>query len=253
MNILNTDLVKKYTSSSQKIRVMTEFWAEENIFCPMCWDRISKYQNNNPVGDFACKSCSEDFELKSKNGAFGKKIVDWAYQTMITRLNSAENPNFFWLNYSASYEVRDFFVIPKHYFIPEIIEKRKPLASTARRAGWVGCNILLEPIPESGKIFYLQDWKNISKSQVLENWNKTKFLRETWSLQTKWWLLDTMKCIDTLGKDIFSLKDVYEFETHLKQLHPENNHILDKIRQQLQNLITHWYLQRLENGIYKKL
>lgn len=253
MNILNTELVKNYTSSSQKIRVMTELWAEENIFCPMCWDKISKYQNNNPVGDFACKSCREDFELKSKNGAFGKKIVDWAYQTMITRLNSAENPNFFWLNYSASYEVRDFFVIPKHYFIPEIIEKRKPLASTARRAGWVGCNILLEPIPESGKIFYIQDWKNISKSQVLENWNKTKFLRETSNLQTKWWLLDTLKCIDMLEKDIFSLKDLYMFEKHLQQLHPENNHIPDKIRQQLQNLIIHWYIERLENGIYKKL
>lgn len=253
MNILNTELVKNYTNSSQKIRVMTESWAEENIFCPMCWSEIERYQNNNPVGDFACKACREDFELKSKNGAFGKKIVDWAYQTMITRLNSAENPNFFWLNYSTSYEVRDFFVIPKHYFVPEIIEKRKPLASTARRAGWVGCNILLEPIPESGKIFYIHDWKNISKSQVLEDWNRTKFLRETWNLQTKWWLLDTMKCIDMLGKDIFSLKDVYEFETHLKQLHPENNHIPDKIRQQLQNLITYWYIERLENGIYKKL
>jgi len=26
--------------------------------------------------------------------------------------------------------------------VPEIIERRKPLAITARRAGWIGCNIL---------------------------------------------------------------------------------------------------------------
>lgn len=48
-----------------------------------------------------------------------------------------------------------------------------------------------------------------------------------------------MRCIDMVEKEIFSLKDVYEFEKHLKQLHPENNHIPDKIRQQLQNLIVH--------------
>lgn len=219
----------------------------------MCWSQIEKYQNNNPVGDFACKKCREDFELKAKNWNFGKKIVDGAYETMIKRLNSAENPNFFWLNYSVSYEVRDFFVIPKHYFVPEIIEKRKPLASTARRAGWVGCNILLEPIPESGKIFYIKDGENISKSQVLENWNKTKFLRSTGNLETKGWLLDTMRCIDMLWKNTFSLKDIYEFESYLAQLHPENNHIPDKIRQQLQKLIVHWYIARLENGIYQKL
>lgn len=253
MNILNLELAKNYTSSSQKIRVMTEIWAEENIFCPVCWNHITPYKNNNPVGDFACQKCREDFELKSKNWAFGKKIIDGAYDTMIVRLKSAENPNFFWLNYSTHFEVREFFVIPKHYFVPEIIEKRKPLSETAKRAGWVGCNILLEPIPESGKIFYIKEWKNISKSQVLENWNKTKFLWETENLQTKWWLLDTMRCIDMLWKNIFSLKEMYEFEKHLKELHPENNHIPDKIRQQLQKLIIYWYIERLENGIYQKL
>jgi type II restriction enzyme len=32
--------------------------------------------------------------------------------------------------------VNNFFVIPKYFFIPEIIEKRKPLSETAKRAGW---------------------------------------------------------------------------------------------------------------------
>ena len=172
---------------------------------------------------------------------------------MIDRLKSAKNPNFFWLNYNEKYEVHNFFVIPKHYFIPSIIEKRKPLSSTARRAWWVGCNILLDPIPESGKIYYVQDGKNLAKWQVLENWSKTSFLWSTWNLETKGWLLDTMRCIDMLWKNTFSLKEIYDFEPYLAQLHPENNHIPDKIRQQLQKLIVHWYIKRLENGIYKKL
>jgi type II restriction enzyme len=65
--------------------------------------------------------------------------------------------------------------------------------------------------------------------------------------------LDIMRCIDMLWKDIFSLKDMYEFESYLSEIHPENHHISDKIRQQLQKLIIHWYIVRLENGIYKKL
>jgi len=42
--------------------------------------------------------------------------------------------------------------VPKHFFAREIIEERKPLAATARRAGWIGSNIILSRVPESGKI-----------------------------------------------------------------------------------------------------
>ncbi|MCB9805227.1 hypothetical protein H6769_06535 [Candidatus Peribacteria bacterium] len=44
-----------------------------------------------------------------------------------------------------------------------MIEKRKPLSSTARRAGWTGCNILLNLIPESGKIYYIQNGESRDK------------------------------------------------------------------------------------------
>jgi hypothetical protein len=32
---------------------------------------------------------------------------------------------------------------------------------------------------------------------------------------------------------------MYEFESYLSEIHPENHHISDKIRQQLQKLIIH--------------
>jgi hypothetical protein len=44
-----------------------------------------------------------------------------------------------------------------------VIEKRKPLAPTARRAGWTGCNILLRDIPEAGKIFVVRDGAPLPK------------------------------------------------------------------------------------------
>ncbi|MDQ7066866.1 MAG: DpnI domain-containing protein [Sulfurimonas sp.] len=106
---------------------------------------------------------------------------------------------FFFLNYDKnSFDVTNFIVIPKHFFIPEMIEKRKPLSSTARRAGWIGCNILLDTIPNTGKIFYIKDGKAESKNKILDDWNKTIFLKTTGNLKSKGWILDIIKCIEKL-------------------------------------------------------
>ncbi len=154
----NNKLAIGYSNNSQKIRVLSEDWVGTEIFCPNCGTNILPYENNRPVADFYCKNCSEEYELKSKKNTMGRKIVDGAFSTMIERLQSRENPNFFFLNYNLqNYKIINFTVIPKHFFVPEIIEKRKPLSLNARRAGWVGCNILLNSIPDSGKIFYIKD------------------------------------------------------------------------------------------------
>ena len=62
------------------------------------------------------------------------------------------------MNYDLkSLAVVNLFIVPKHFFVREIIEERKPLAATARRAGWIGSNILLSRVPESGKIHIVQN------------------------------------------------------------------------------------------------
>jgi len=254
MNLFfNTKLADEYTSLSQKIRVLTENWVDKNIYCPNCGNLdINKYENNKPVGDFFCENCKEDYELKSKKDSIGNKIVDGAYKTMIERLESTSNPNFFMLNYDVhNFSVSNFFVIPKHFFIPNIIEKRKALSETARRAGWVGCNILLRSIPQTGKIFFVKNKQIESKEKVIENWQKTLFLREEKEISVKGWILDIMNCIEKLGKKEFSLDEVYSFENILNKKHPENKHIKDKIRQQLQILRNKGYLFFVGDGKYK--
>lgn len=249
---LNTQIADLYTSNSQKIRVLTEDWVSSEIFCPNCGSGVSDFENNKPVADFYCANCSEEYELKSKKNSIGKKIVDGAYSTMIERLQSQNNPNFFFLSYDLkNYEIINFAVIPKHFFVPEIIEKRKPLSQNAIRAGWVGCNILLNDIPRSGKIFYIKNKRVASKESILENWAKTLFLRETKKVELKGWILDTMNCIDRLEKVEFTLQDVYAFEKELSKRHQNNNHIKDKIRQQLQFLRDKEYLYFLGDGRYK--
>ena len=62
-----------------------------------------------------------------------------------------------------------------------------------------------------------------------------------------------MKCIERLDKKEFLLQDIYDFENDLNLLHPENNNIKAKIRQQLQLLRDKNYFEFLERGKYRIL
>lgn len=249
----NEQLATNYKSASQRARILTEHWVDESVFCPNCGRvEIDKYPNNQPVADFFCSNCKEEYELKSKKDNLGTKVLDGAYRTKMERLRSSNNPNLFVLNYHLqNFSVIDFLVIPKHFFVPEIIEKRKPLAATARRAGWIGSNILLQKVPQAGKIFLVRKGQIEPKDKVLSEWQKTLFLREEKEISARGWLLDVMRSVEKLKKQEFTLDEVYAFEKELSELHPENKHIKDKIRQQLQVLRDKGYLTFVSRGYYQ--
>ena len=250
---LSIEIAKSYSSTAQRIRVMTEEWVSRSGFCPNCGRALSQFGNNKPVADFYCGNCSEEYELKSKHGDVGKKIVDGAYATMIERLKSDNNPNFFFLTYDKStLEIRNFLTIPKYFFVPSIIDKRKALASTARRAGWVGCNIDVSNVPDLGKIFFVQNGVVKSKDEVLDRWSKTEFIKSTNNIEAKGWLLDILVCVERIKKKEFSLDDVYAFEAHLQLKHPSNHRVKEKIRQQLQVLRDKGVIEFLGRGQYRK-
>ena len=77
------------------------------------------------------------------------------------------------------------------------------------------------------------------------------FLREETDISAKGWLLDVMRSIEQLNKKVFAINEIYKFENLLSKLHPNNQHIKDKIRQQLQFLRDKGYLEFLGRGAYK--
>lgn len=242
----------RYESSSQSARAWTERWVSTWVFCPNCGNpKITQYEANRPVADFSCAACKEEYELKSQKTKFGAKVLDGAYRTMCERLTASNNPNLMLLNYDLKQlSVTDLCVVPKHFFVREIIEKRKPLAPTARRAGWIGCNILLNEIPASGKIFFVQNRQPLPKKYVLEKWQKTLFLRDE-EVEARGWLIEVMKCVEKIGQSEFELDDVYAFENQLGEIYPNNRHVKQKIRQQLQVLRDKGYLDFVSRGYYR--
>lgn len=242
-----------YTSNTQKIRIMSESWVSENLYCPSCLaTNLSSFNNNNPIGDFFCAKCSEEFELKSKSGIFGSKIVDGAYSKMIERISSANNPNFLFLNYSQEYKIRDLFLTPKHFFIPEIIEKKNPLSQNARRSGWIGCFINLSRLPNLGKIPIIHNSEIIDKKLVNNKWKESLKINKEANTSKKW-IFDVLSLIENLSNDNFSLNDIYKYDRFLSVKYPDNNNIRPKIRQQLQKLRDLGYINFIGNGQYERV
>jgi hypothetical protein len=241
-----------YSSGSQSARAWTERWVGDWAYCPNCGNsKINSFPNNSPLADFFCTSCREEYELKSQKTKFGSKVLDGAYHAKCERLAASNNPNLFLLNYDlTTLSVINFLIVPKHFFVRDIIEERKPLALTARRGGWIGSNILLNKIPASGKIFIVRNGLLEPKESVLSEWKKTLFLRYE-GLEARGWLIEVMKCVESLGKTEFTIDDIYVFETHLGNLYPNNMHVKQKIRQQLQVLRDRGCLDFVSRGYYR--
>lgn len=255
MNLhMNDEFAKEYKSNSQKIRVITENWVKNNLYCPRCGnEHIRKFENNKPVADFFCHLCKEEYELKSKNGVINNKINDGAYSTMIERINSINNPNFFFMEYNkANLLVKNFIVVPKHFFVADIIEKRKPLSDNARRSGWTGCNIVMKQIPEEGRIYVIKDEEEIPSEEVISKIKRTEFIAD-YKLDARGWILDIFNCINKIPDKDFTLQQMYAFTDELILKHPENHHVKDKIRQQLQILRDKGIVEFHGNGHYRKL
>jgi len=243
--------INRYASRSQQARVLSEGWVQSNVYCVNCGNkRIQQYKNNNPATDFHCLSCDEEYELKGKRGRFGGKIVNGAYHTLVQKLRTEQNPNLILLAYDTELcSVLNLEIIPKHFFTPEIVEARRPLSASARRAGWIGCDINLTSIPLAGRICIVENQVARSKFDVLENWNKTRFLREK-NVRERTWLLTVMSLIDSLGRKDFALNELYVFEERLRYAFPKNKHVKEKIRQQLQTLRDGGYIEFTARGCY---
>lgn len=253
ISMYQKEVLQKYKSNSQRARVLTENWFSSQMYCPCCLnEKIVDYPNNQKASDFFCENCKNDFQLKSSKKPFGRRVVDGEFNTMVSVIQKGYPPNFFLLHYSDDeWTVKSLTMIPKFFVNISMLEKRKPLSSNARRAGWTGCNFLLDKLPKEGKIPIINKEKIEDKNQVNKIWRKMFFLANK-KPEFRGWTSDVLKIVQEQDK-FFSLNDIYKYENYFKELHPENQNVQAKIRQQLQILRDNKILKFKDRGIYEVL
>ncbi len=242
-----------YKSASQIARVVSEDWASRNLYCPSCnSDNLFQTPNNTKAYDFYCQSCRCFFQLKSVSRWNEKQIPDAGYESMHHAIIGNRTPNLFILNYNEMWTVKNLVLVPSFFFSTSAIQKRKPLGPSARRAGWIGCNILLVNIANSGKIKIIDEGNIIDERVVRARYNQVRPLSRI-SSTLRGWTLDVYRIVDKLRDPIFGLDDIYAFEEDLKKIYPQNKNIRPKIRQQLQVLRDLGLLTFTGKGKYSKI
>lgn len=223
-------------SQCQIVRRVTETWASENLYCVACEaDRVTPLPRNSKAKDFTCAKCSAAYQLKSLKTWSDRRVPDAAYDTMMQALRSDAVPNLLVMQYTGDWLVNRLLLIPSFFFSPSAVVRRKPLSSTARRAGWIGCNILLSEIAEDGKIPVISQGIPVAPSIVREQYAAVRPLADVCSA-TRGWTLDVLRMVRRLGQRRFALSDMYAYEHDFQALYPRNRNVRAKIRQQLQVL-----------------
>jgi type II restriction enzyme len=244
----------KYKSKSQLARVVTEAWFDQNMYCPACNnDSLTKFSANKPVKDFYCNSCSEAFQLKAQSVNIRDKVLDGAFDTMQKAIKSNETPNFAIMVYdNSSWVLDNLMFIPSYFFTLSSIIKRNPLSAKAKRRDYVGCYINIGAIPQLAQIYAVRNREPQNRKIVVDSWNKIRFMGDVKDFKARGWTSDVLRTVDLIPKRKFTLADCYNYENQLGNLHPENNNIKPKIRQQLQVLRDKGLLEFLGRGEYRK-
>ncbi|MEK7646133.1 MAG: DpnI domain-containing protein [Patescibacteria group bacterium] len=175
MNLsLDISFLKKYKSGPQRSKNMTESWVAREMFCLDCGaDNMFHLKNHSKVRDFVCLVCKRGFELKGRKRKFENRISAGAYQAIFECFSGSDKPHFLFLQYNDQYKVQNFYAIPRRFFRVNMLEKRKPLPKTAKRAGWIGSYLHMDSVPESVKMYVVRDGVVTgSKKSLLKEWKK---------------------------------------------------------------------------------
>ncbi len=249
---LRFTLAEAYRSRSQQARVVTETWAAENMYCLACPSpRIECTPTGSPVIDFLCPRCEATYQLKSSSHPFTYRVMDGAYLTMLRAVRLGSGPHLMLLHYlRAEDRVADVVVIPSFAVTESSLEERPPLAAIARRAGWIGCNILLTNIPSDTRIDVIREGVILPSVQARAQFERTLPLSNL-KTEQRGWTLDVLNVVRKLGFRDFTLNDMYEYADSLALLHPQNRHVRAKIRQQLQVLRDLGFIKFIGRGLYR--
>ena len=145
-----------WKSESRIVGEACEEYIKNNIKCVRCnHNNFEKCKTNEKSKDLICIECSQNYQIKAKSVTQKEinniknensfKTLGGEYLTTINNIN--ENIDYLIILYEKqSYAVKNILYIKNENITSDCIIPRNPLSSTAKRAGWQGCNILFTNI-----------------------------------------------------------------------------------------------------------
>jgi type II restriction enzyme len=243
----------QYASPAQKSRVISEAWFGANVYCLSCdQDSLLPAAVNNRATDFVCPSCNQAYELKACVKRPKRRLVDGAYQALMGRIFDGSTPALMLLERDQHWQVHGLTAIHHLFLTPDVIEERKPLSATARRAGWIGCNIRLDLIVPDALVEVVTNGRVNDAGSVRAAFQRFDPLKEV-GVSSRGWTTLTLKVLRDLKQSLFSLDRLYEKESFFAAHYPGNRNIRAKLRQQLQILRDLGFVEFEGKGRYRLL
>lgn len=241
-----------YKSPSQKARILTETWASDNLRCPSCDGILILLPANSRTSDLRCQSCGETYQLKSQSKPFGKRILGAEYSTTVQAIRAGRHPSLILLQYDLdNLFVRQVKVLHRSWITEQGIIPRRPLGPQARRAGWQGCLLALDAIPNTAFVDVVSNGL-VNQPQIVKSQWQTAHSVSALSLTKRSWIILVLRIVESLPQE-FTLQQVYAYESELAKSYPTNKNVRAKIRQQLQIIRDLGLIKFIKPGLYNRV
>lgn len=149
-------LQNNWKSESRLVGEACEYYVKNEVKCFRCKsNNFEKCKTNEKSKDLICITCNQMYQIKAKcitckqvdnikcKGKFN--TIGGEYSTTLNNIN--EKIDYIIILYEKlSYKILSMLYITNENISSKCIIPRKPLSSTAKRAGWQGCNIIFDNI-----------------------------------------------------------------------------------------------------------
>ncbi len=159
-----------YTSGSQSARLGRRLGSGFGpIARTAAMRRYRSFQTIARLPTSSAHLAGRNSNSRARRASSATKVADGAFKTKCERLAASNNPNLLLMNYDLkSLAVVNLFIVPKHFFVRDIIEERNP--SRRQRAARAG----------SGRISCSARYRRSARSisfRTASSVRRTSFLR----------------------------------------------------------------------------
>jgi type II restriction enzyme len=139
------------------------------------------------------------------------------------------------------------------FLTPSVVLKRRTAHTRANGKKYQMCDLNLSLIPTDGKIVVVGSGQARSHAAARREFKESKRFADI-PLAKRGWAGMVLAVVRKIGKREFTLAEVYAHEETMHAAYPENSHVRDKIRQQMQVLRDLGYVEFLsKRGEYRML